>query len=159
MSHQDERLLLQAVCYAGICDLWRRGIQPRVRDEAWLLGDFLCSKVLWKYLRARETSDIDIRRDRKSAPLIVFREVFYVCYKAVNQIERQLQPEGVSPGSSPTTCTFEIGCHEVCHPATIKHSTGILVCWAIIGLRFEKRKIKLVLGRITLKKADSKANV
>ena len=44
MSPQDERLLLKAVCYAGICDLWRRGIQSSVRDKAWLLGDFCVAK-------------------------------------------------------------------------------------------------------------------
>ena len=33
---------------------------------------FLCSKVLLKYLRARETSDIDIRRGQKECPLDSF---------------------------------------------------------------------------------------
>ena len=54
MNPQYESLLLQAICYAGICDLWRRGIQSRVRDKAWLLGDF-CVAVLLKYLRASES--------------------------------------------------------------------------------------------------------
>ena len=38
--HGSERLLLWAMCYARICDLWRRGFWS-VRIEAWLVGIFV----------------------------------------------------------------------------------------------------------------------
>ena len=41
---EGERLLLRAMCYAGICDLWRRGFRFWVRDKAWLLGAFCVAK-------------------------------------------------------------------------------------------------------------------
>ena len=35
-------------------------------------SEFLCNKVLLKYKRDRETSDIDIRRGQKECPLTSF---------------------------------------------------------------------------------------
>ena len=40
--------------------------------------DFLCNRILLKYKREK-SSDIDIRRGRKNAHLLVFSKVFYVC--------------------------------------------------------------------------------
>ena len=53
-GHGSEHLLLWPACDAGICGLWRRGIQsgPEMRFEH---SKFLCSKVLSKYKRDQES--------------------------------------------------------------------------------------------------------
>ena len=83
--------------------------------------------------------------------MLVFSKVFYVSWKAINEIREILKAKGVSAVPSPTICTFEIEWHKVCYPTAIKQSTKILACRAIIGSRFEKRKM-LVLGGTILKK-------
>ena len=102
--------------------------------------------------KTEKASDTDIRRRTESAPLLVFSRMFYVCQKAINQIRGTPQGWRVLLGPSPTICLFEIWWHEVCHPPVIKQLIWILVCWAIISPKFEKRKKKLVLGGTILKK-------
>ena len=94
-AHTSERLLLWAMCYIRIRDLWGRGFQSWLRDEAWLLGIFLCSKVLLKYNRDRESF---WHRHQKGTerlpPCWLFSKVFYVSWWAANQIRKTPQGWG-----------------------------------------------------------------
>ena len=74
------------LCYARIRDLQRRGFQSRVRDKAWLLRAF-CVANCYQNI-------IEIGKNRKSAPLIVYSKMFYVYSKAINQIRETPQGWG-----------------------------------------------------------------
>ena len=75
-----ERLLLRAVCYAGIYDLqrwqaWPQALIPGQR-HTWPLRAFYVTEFL-KY-KKENGSDIDIRKEQKKCPLLAFSKVFYV---------------------------------------------------------------------------------
>ena len=54
-------------------------------------SELLCNKVLLKYKRDRQSFRQTSEEGRKSAPLLVFSKVFYVCWKAINQVRETPQ--------------------------------------------------------------------
>ena len=135
-----KRLLLRAVCYSRIGDLRKRGFWSEVRDEAWLLGAFCVAKFYWSITDRGKASDIDVIREQKKCPLLVFSKAFYVCWWASNQI--RVTPQGWGSFTRPLSHNvhFWDRMAQDVSSLAIKQLTWILVCWAIISPRFEKRK-------------------
>ena len=80
-SGHSERLLPQPCAMPVVTS---RGedfhLGTETRLDHW---SFLCNRILFKYKREK-ASDVDIRRSRKNALLLVFSKVFYVCLQAIN---------------------------------------------------------------------------
>ena len=117
---------------------------------------FLCNRILFKYKREK-ASDVDIRRSRKNALLLVFRKVFYVCLQAINQIRETPQGWGSFTKHLSHSMHFWDRMARGVSSPTVKQLTWILVCWAIISPRFEKRK-KVSFRWNHFEESDSKVN-
>ena len=91
-------------------------------------------------IEIRRASDTATEGDRESAPLIDFSQAFCIFWWASNQIKET--PQGWESFTKPLSHNMHLWGRMVQGMSSlgIKQLTWILVCWAIISSRFEKRK-------------------
>ena len=141
-------------------DSWPPDEKILIQSQRWGLTtwSFLCSKVLLKYNRDRESFWQTSEGNKRSAPLLVFTRCFTSVRKLVSGKRDSSTPRELHQ-APPTTCSCEIGSNKVYHPPALNQLTWILVCWAIISPRLEKRKKRSVLGRTGFDNREGKKKV